>query len=196
MKTIKKTIETPKLVIEYDGDTTSPRDMCSNLGYFITVDRNYYSPDEQGKHRQDIIKETGERATSQKEHIELIKKSWKMTTDEKVLAIYPITKYEHSVVSYSLGTQHGFDYSNNGFYIVTDKTQKELGTKKKDFEKVIIQELEEYNKWLNGECYQFCLYNEQGEVEDSCGGFYDIEEIREYLPDEWKNEDLTEYLKY
>ena len=195
MKTYTKTAITtePKLVIEHDEYSTSPREW-SNLGYFITVDRNYNSPDEQGKHRQDIIKETGERATSQDEHIKLIKESWKMTTDEKVIAIYPVVKYEHSAVVYRLGTAHGFDYSNNGFYIITDKTVKEVGVKKKDYEKVIEDELEVYTKWCNGECYQFCLYNEQGEVDDTCGGFYDIDDIKDHLSDEWKDEDLSDYL--
>jgi len=43
--------------------------------------------------------------------------------------------------------------------------------------------------------YRFTLYDEDGGVEDSCCGFYDIEDIRGYLPEEWKNEDLTKYLK-
>jgi hypothetical protein len=194
MKTYKKTIESPKLVIEHDESSTSPREW-SNLGYFITVDRDYRSPDLNSKF-ESIVKETGETATSQAEHVNEIGRRINEETTEKVLAIYPIVKYEHSGVYYSLGTKHGFDYSNNGFYIITEKTQKELGTEKKDFVKVIESELEVYNKWCNGECYQFCLYNEQGDIEDSCGGFYDIEEIREYLPEEWKNEDLRDYIKY
>jgi hypothetical protein len=193
MKTYKKIIESPKLVIEQDDISTSPR-KWSNLGYFITVDRNYRSPDKKSEF-ESIVKETGETATSQAEHINEIGRRINEETTEKVLAIYPIVKYEHSGVYYSLGTKHGFDYSNNGFYIITEKTQKELGTEKKDFAKVIESELGVYNKWCNGECYQFCLYNEQGEVEDSCGGFFNIEDIREYLPEEWKNEDLGDYIK-
>jgi hypothetical protein len=192
MKTYTKTkVSTePLLVIEHDEYSTSPREW-SNLGYFITQDRNYHSPD---KHQelQGIIRETGDRATSQAEHIAMIKKEFKT---EKILAIYPIVKYEHGGIVYRLGSASGFDYSNNGFYIITDKTQKEVGVKKKDFEKVIKEELEVFNKWINGECYQFCLYNEQGEVDDSCGGFYSVEDIREYLPKEWKDEDLSVYIK-
>jgi len=195
MKTYTKTSITtePRLVIEHDEHTSSPREW-SNLGYFITVDRRVYSPD-RNPELENIVRETGEQATSQAEHIDEIERRINEETTETVLAIYPITKYEHSGVSYSLGTAHGFDYSNNGFYIVTDKTAKEIGAKKKDYEKIIKSELEVYNKYANGECYQFCLYNEQGELEDSCGGFYDIEDIRSHLPKEWKDEDLTEYIK-
>jgi len=193
MKTItyKKEITKPILEIGYDNDCESPREW-TNLGYFITCDKNNYSPD---KHErlENIIKNTGEIAKNQEEHIRLIKSNYR-NIDDNIIAIYPVVKYEHSGISYSLGTMHGFDYSNNGFYIVTAKTQKEIGTKKKDFIKVITEELEQYNKWINGEIYSFILYDEQGEQVDSCGGFYDIEDIREHLPKEWKKENLTDYL--
>lgn len=192
MKTYKKVIEQPRLVISYDEFAESPREW-SSLGYFITVDNRYNSPDdlpEMGK----MIKETGEEAQNQAEHIELIKKELKNSFNEKVLAIYPIVKYEHSGVVYSLGEKHGFDYSNNGFYIITDKSQKEMGVKKKDWEKVIKQELENYNQFIEGDVYKFMLYDKNGEIEDSCGGFYNIEDIRKYLPKEWAKEDLYKYL--
>lgn len=199
MKTYTKTSITtePRLVIEHDEYTSSPREW-SNLGYFITVDSRYNSPD-RNTELEKIVAETGGNAKDQAEHIKMIKNDIEEMTEEKVLAIYPITKYEHSGVSYSLGTAHGFDYSNNGFYIITDKTNKEYGIKGKNrnnrFETIIRAELETYNKYANGECYQFCLYNEQGEVEDSCGGFYDIDDIKDYLPKEWEKEDLSNYIK-
>ena len=182
-----KTITKPKLIIEHDSDSESPRSW-SNLGYFITVDRYYHSPD-RNEELEVVVKAGGEVANSQQEYIK------DHYYQEKILAIYPVVKYEHSGVSYSLGTVHNFDYSNNGFYIITDKTAKELGTDKKDYEKVIRQELEVFNKWVNGEVYQYCLYDDNGEVVDSCGGFYDFEDIRACLPKEWSKEDLTEYYK-
>ena len=195
MKTItfKQEVTKPKLVIEYDEDTISPRE-DSNLGYFITVDRRYNSPD-RNERLESIVKETGNEANSQAEHIEMIKVAMEVANEDKVLEIYPITKYEHSGVAYSLGSVSGFDNSNNGFYIVTEKIANEIGVDKKDFEKIIKSELELYNKYSNGECYKFCLYDDNGEVADSCGGFYDIEDIRESLPEEWKDEELTQYLK-
>jgi len=194
MKTYTKTTITsePRLKIEHEDSPESPREW-GNLGYFITQYSRYNSPDTE-PHIQSVIKDAGEIAESQEQHIEMIKKILN-EEGEKVIAIYPIVKYEHSGVSYSLGTMHGFDYSNNGFYIITEKTQKEVGTEKKDFEKVIKDELEVYNQWCNGEVYRFTLFDKNGEFVDSCGGFYDIEDIKEYLPKEWKNEDLTEYMK-
>jgi len=194
MKTYTRTIEEtkPKLVIEYDDNATSPReDTC--LGYFISIDRNYNSPDN-NEELISIVRATGNEANNQAEHMELIKNHVIEDMGEKVIAIYPIVKYEHGGVSYSLGTVHNFDYSNNGFYIITDKTKKIIGTDEKDFLKVIKSELDLYNKYANGEVYQFCLYDDKGEIEDSCSGYYDIEDIRESLPEEWKDEKLSDYL--
>ena len=179
------------LEIRCDSDNESPRHW-SNLGYFITVDRNYHSPDS-NKELESIIKNSGDVVESLEEHIAQIKIDYEANNEDKVITIYPICKYEHSGVSYSLGSKHGFDYSNNGFYIVTKKTQKEVGTNKKDFERVIKHEFETYNKWCNGEVYSFVLYDSNGELIDSCSGFYDIEDIRDYLPKEYKKEELSDY---
>jgi hypothetical protein len=185
-------------VIKYDEDAESPRNWDCNLGYFYTSDSGYHSPDGNDSDIYRIMTETGDEADNQADHIKRMKKRINAETDEKILAIYPIVKYEHSGVSYSLGTAHGFDYSNNGFYIITDKSYKDSGyTKKTDkaFREMIRAELNSFNDWLNGNIYRFMLYDKDGEIEDSCGGFYGIEDIREYLPKEWEKENLEEYLK-
>jgi hypothetical protein len=163
MRTFERTITTTepllKISREDGGDIDSPREW-TNLGYWIQIDREYHSPD-RIDWIEDLVKSTGEEATSQEDHIARIKKGIEEDErGEKVLEIYPVVKYEHSGVSYSMGTTHGFDYNNNGFYIITEKSQKETGTEPKDFVKVIKQEIEAYNKWANGEVYRFKLYNE------------------------------------
>lgn len=195
MKTYKKTIITdePLLKITYDNDCPSPRS-DDNLGYFITIERNYRSPDGNTSQIYNIVKETGEEADNQEEHIKLITERINAEKIEKVLRVFPITLYEHTGVSYFLGNRSGFDYSRCGFYIVTDKTAELLGTSQKDFEKVIRQELEMYNQWISGEVYRFILFNNEGEEVDSGGGFYDIEDIKSNLPEEWKDENLQDYL--
>lgn len=194
MLNYKKEIETPRLEIYNDEYAESPRIGWANIGYFITVDRKQSSPDE-NELIENIVRETGEMAQKQENHIKLIEKEIEAKTTEKVIAIFPIVKYEHSQILYKLGTKNGFDYSNNGFYIITDKTAKVLETKKEDFEEMIRQEIKRYNQWINGEIYAFTLYDEKGEIIESCHGFYDIEDIREYLPKEFKNEDLQKYEK-
>lgn len=197
MNTYKKTVtsEEPCLVIRYDNDSESPRSW-DNLGYFYSKSNKSKSPDGNDSDIYNIMIETGEEARNLTEHMELMTKRINEETSEKVLAIYPVVKYEHSSVNYSLGSKMGFDFSNNGFYIVTDKTRKVLGTPKKSFEKVIAQELKEYTAWVNGEVYSFTLYDMQGNIVDSCSGYYDIEDIRNELPEEYKNERLSDYLKY
>ena len=194
MKTYTK-IETKtknRLEIMHEDNPQSPRDW-DNLGYFITCDSRQYSPD---RHEtlEKIVRTCGNEAKDQNEHIKMIKRFMGEEIEEKVVAIYPINKYEHSGISFSLGTKHSFDHSNNGFYIITNKTQKLLGIPKKSFEKVIRQELEEYNKYLNGEIYCFISYDENGECEDSCGGFWNLEDIKTHLGREWKNENMQDYL--
>jgi hypothetical protein len=95
---------------------------------------------------------------------------------------------------------HGWDSGVAGFYIVTRENIQEWDNKntmsKKKIEAIIDAELEDYTKWANGYVYCFLLYGKDGEVVDSCGGFYDINDIKDALPDEWKDEDLSDYLKY
>lgn len=191
MKTYIKKIEAPLLKIFVDDCPESPREW-SNLGYFISIDRNYYSPDNNDV-LIDIINSTQNIAGDIDEHMKLIKKEIKEQMGEKVLYISPVTKYEHSAVYYRLGEVHGFDYSCNSFYIVTDRTQKIFGTPKKLFEKVIKNELETYNSYINGEVYGYILYDENGEKIDSCYGFYYIEDIKENLPEEWEDENMEDY---
>lgn len=197
MKTYKETIEKPRLEITYDSDVESPREW-SNLGKFIAISSRYSSPDDDETFIS-IVKETSQYATSQENHIALIKKEIEDLGD-KVLYITPICKYEHSGISYSIGTKHGFDYSNNGFYIVTENTLKQEGfeplSSDEEYEKRISSEIETYNQWVNGEVYSFVLYDENGKVVDSCCGFYAIEDIKEYLPEEFKDENLEDHLIY
>lgn len=164
----------------------SPR-TWTNIGYFITLSSNYKSPDENETIRQ-IIDETQHEAQNSKEHMEIIKEKIKGITGEKVLAIYPITTYEHSNIVYKLGEIKGFDYSFNGFYIITDKTAKEYNTK--DYKKIIEQELELYNKWVNGETLTGiiekietckCCKQNTSEIIDSISNCYDEKEIFDNL---------------
>lgn len=192
-KTVQET--KPRLVINYDEYSESPRGW-DNLGYFITNERSYNSPDgtEQPK-IQSIVEDASDNADNQAHHIELITTAIN-ETGEKVLYITPVFRYEHGSVLYRRGTASGFDNSNCGFYIVTYKTQAVVGTPTELIEKVIDGELETYTCYANGEVYQYTLYDENGENEDSCGGFYDIDDMRGHLPEEFRNEDLTDYLQY
>lgn len=209
MKTYNATIEKPRLVIEYDGDAESPRKDDGHVGHFFTKESRYQSPDGNVHPLYQIMMETEDEANDTAHHIELIKArardAFKESSpkggnshdeDLHIIEVHPVYRYEHSGVAYRRGTAQGFDYSNCGFYIVTAQSiSGETFTAEKIAEH-IDAELAEYTAWANGEVYAFTLYDEKGEVEESCGGFYDIEHIREHLPDDWKNEDLSKYLTH
>lgn len=194
MKTYTTTVERPRLVIRPDTDAESPREW-DNLGYFITCEKRYDSPDKD-EDLKSMIQNLGDESSSVEEHMAKIKEEMPHNGYGTVLYITPVYRYEHGNVLYKRGTAHGFDFSNCGFYIVTDKTRDVLGTPDERFESVIDGELETYTKYINGDVWGFMLYGEDGEIEASCWGFYDIEDIREHLDAEWKDEDLTDYVKY
>lgn len=194
MKTYKKTIEVKMLEIWNDDFCESPR-TDTNSGYFITVDSSYSSPDK-NETLERIIKQTAEEADNREDHRNKIIERIQEETGEKVIALYDIYKHQHSNIVYRRGLSRGFDYSNNGFYIVTDETQKATGIKKEDLEKSIDQELEMYSAWVNGEVYQYCLYDEQGNEIDRCSGFYSLDDIKSELPEDWQDEDMQDYLTY
>lgn len=192
MKTYKTTIEKPRLVIKYDEFAENPRKNDTNLGYFLTTESGYKSPDGNDSNYYYTIIETQYQADNIEEHMEFIKKAHK-----DIVAIYPITRYEHGNVIYKLGSFSGFDYSTCGFYIITKKTQKDTGVKKENFEKSIQAELDIYNSWVNGEVYEWTIFDEEGEAIATHDGYYSLEEIKEGLVaeygDEWKDEDMEDY---
>lgn len=105
--------------------------------------------------------------------------------------VYPISVYDHSGVSFSLGEASGWDCGQIGWMV----SDEELNNP----QAVAEEELETYNMWCNGEVIQLTLY-EDGEELDSISGIYaksdsEIEsEARAYfgcddgtISIEWKN---------
>lgn len=184
---------------DYSDYLDSPREWECNLGTYIRVNNNYISPDT-NKDFEKAIKETADQANNVEHHMKLIKKHIEDYTYEKVSFIIPISVYIHGGQSFSVGSRNGWDTSNDGFYIVTHNDLKRLGLSKwmqKDkMVETIKQELYFYEKWANGEVYSFILEDENENIIEVCSGFYDIDEIKEYLPEEYQNKDLYQYLTY
>ncbi len=194
LKSYRKNVSMPRLVIGYDGDEITPRHN-DNAGYFFTKEGVHKSPDGNTHELYRIMIETSDEAKDSGEHIELMKTAAKVAGIDLVY-IFPIYRYEHGSVIYKRGTAHGFDYSNCGFYFITAEALKRSRLKSMEaIKKAVDAELKEYTQWVNGEVYQFMLYDEKGVEEDSSGGFYDIEDIREYLTEEWASENLQDYFK-
>lgn len=208
MKTYTKSVEEARLVIRYDEGSQSPR-LDSNIGHFFTKESRSKSPDGTEHELYDIMLVAEMEAESTESHIKAIERlaseAFKASEpkdgsshneDLHIIEIHPVYKYEHGNVSYRRGTAGGFDYSNCGFYIVTAKSISGETHTEESIARAIDAELEVYTKWANGEVYRFTLYDENGVEEDSCGGFYDIEDIRESLPEDWKDEELKDYFNH
>jgi len=183
MKTYKIEIEKPRLNIRYDKFAENPRNFNETLGYWIVISSRHISPDN-NEILSNIIENTQYGCKNVEEHKEKIKRVIKEEMEETVIYINEVSMYCHSGCHYKLGNIQGWDWSMNGFYIITDKTLKEYkkfinpDIMKEDFEKTIENEIETYNKWLNNEYLAWELYNENGKMIDSGGGYKDLEEIK------------------
>ena len=191
MKTYKETIERPKLVIDYDYDADNPRNW-SNLS--ILIIRNGLGDNDKYLNRE--LENSQHKVGCAEDHLELMKEIVEEHLGSKVIYADFISKYEHSGVRYFIGQSSGWDYANIGFVFVTEDSLKEIGCAEEDIEGIVEAEIETFSQWANGEVYYFTLYDDEGNEEDSCGGLYDLEEIREYLPEEWEDEDLQQYINY
>lgn len=191
MKTVIMKKEVPMLEISFDDCSDSPRE-GNNLGTFITLEDGRSSPDK-GEGMREIIESTQHDAEDCNAHIELIKEGL-----DSVRMLMPICRHEHGGVKYYISSNSdGFDTAHCGFYVVFNESESYGNTKKmsdEEIERVVRGELETYSQWVNGAVYRFLLRGDDGEVEDICAGFYGVEDIKEHLPDEWKDEDLSEYL--
>jgi hypothetical protein len=171
-----------KVLIIYQDETNddSPRDW-DNLGKMICFHRRYNLGDKTNLKSSDF--------NSLEELKQYIIKEY------KAVMILPINMYEHSGISISVKSDYPYndrwDSSSIGFIFATRETiEKEFGRKyitpklKRKIKSILINEVETYNKYINGEVYGYKLFNseaeatdEMGESEDSCWGYYDTQDI-------------------
>lgn len=105
--------------------------------------------------------------------------------NEKPAIILPLYLYDHSGITISTTPfSCKWDSGQIGFvFISKDKVKNEYGVKrvtKKEIEKatkVLLAELDTYDLYMRGEVYGYTLINENGEIEDSCFGYYGVESI-------------------
>lgn len=94
------------------------------------------------------------------------------------MLIYPITKYEHSLVNYYLGADEGWDCGTVGFVLVdVKKAKEEYGfTSKINIENYLDDMLKAYTDYDNGYVYCVTTYelNSKGEKEDELDYYGDI----------------------
>jgi hypothetical protein len=115
---------------------------------------------------------------------------------EKAIVILPLYLYDHSGISMKVGSFQGllsqghaeFDSGQVGFIYLTKQELKDWGIKKNKAEQYLINEVEVYNEYLQGDVY--CLvketYNKDKEQVDydTIGGYYGYLEAEKSLETE------------
>lgn len=159
------------LEILYDCDLESPRTECDNLGKMVCFHNRHCLGD---KHNIDHRDYNGwdemEKAICRK---------------EDVAVILPLFLYDHSglrisTTSFNGRAQHAsWDSGKVGFiYATKDAVRDYYGIKRiteKFTEKIVsrlINEVDTYDTYLSGDIYYFSVKDEDGEIVQSCGGFY------------------------
>ena len=201
MKTITQTIEKPALEIWHDDCPESPREW-DNLGTMLCVHQRYnlgdHSLDSWEHVAQHLATEAGIDRELYNENMDVDVLTTKIEKSGGI--VLPLYLYDHSGITMNTtGFTCRWDSGQVGvIYVTGEKIKREYGKNtKKQREKVrqyLINEVGTYDSYLRGEVYGFTLYDNDGAIEDSCGGFYDLEDMKGHLPEEWVNEDLEEYL--
>jgi hypothetical protein len=167
MKTIKKVVEVPQLSIhkEYIEDTLRSF-ITNNLG----VNCSIYVDDTKSIYNTEEAKQS--------------------TTGNKGYVFNVRIGYGGDVYFEDKGYPIAWGQGYTSGRIRIYKEKGETRTREEMLEDV-YQYVEYYN---NGIEYGFQLLDEKGDEVDSCFGFYELEAIKQNLPKEWEDEDLSKYI--
>jgi hypothetical protein len=172
-----------------DPDPESPREW-HNLGTMVCFHKRYNLGDEPGR-RHDF--------ETPSQFMEFLEEN-----EGKVLVL-PLYLMDHSGLSISVDDTMfrmvdsvGWDWGQVGWiYVTYEDIRKEYGVRRitrKVLEKarqVLIAEVEEYNKYLQGQVMGFIIEEHHPvncwETVDSCFGFYDIDSLLEYVPQQYRD---------
>lgn len=191
MKTYKKIISAPRLEITHCEGSPSPREE-ENLTILLIKN----SRGDQDEYLNTLLESSADIADSAQKHLELVTKGIEEHFDTEVIYAEPVKEYRHGGSVFSLGHHRGFDYSNNGYIFITQKQLDDIGTPAKQIQKVVQEELNIFNQWLNGEVYNYILYDEEGDEIDEVSEIIGLDNLKAYLPQEWQDEDLHKYIIY
>lgn len=103
--------------------------------------------------------------------------------------------YEHGLGMYSIsggGPQCQWDTARGAGILIWGNKPDEMGAKTvEDREKDAQSFLDEYNDWMNGNCYYFILEDTDGKTLDSCGGFIGTNYIKEVINEHLEPDDAV-----
>ena len=111
--------------------------------------------------------------------------------ERKLVCILPLYLYDHSGISmrtFRHGYHKDWDWGQVGFIYLTKKNLKKWGIKKSQAEKYLIQEVEVYSQYLEGDCYCIVKENYNHNKEqidyDVVGGYFGYDEAKKALETE------------
>ena len=174
------------LVVDYDELAESPREW-DNLSIMAIKSREFNLSD-------NLDFDIPQDLTFEEFEEYLIK-------EQKAVLTIPLWLYNHSGISLSTSSICRWDSSPIGYAFVTKEIlRKEFNVKNitnnilEKAKKIIMGEIETYNKYLSGEVFSYSIYEikkcELGhthkEYIESCGGFFGLDEI-------WNYEDKEEW---
>jgi hypothetical protein len=187
------------LTVEQEESPESPRDW-DNLGIMICWHRKYSLGDEHtykdtdemyGELYRQFIGEEPE----QFDH-ETDEDFGKRITEEvnNHIIILPLMLYDHSGISMS--TSRGYPFNDQWDAGQVGWIYAQKGDDEEKTEKILVSEVDTYDKYLRGDilCFRLdkkmycptCKHTFLEQV-DSCCGFYGLEDIADYLPDDAKH---------
>jgi len=163
------TVNNWTVTIEYDQDCMSPRD-CDNLGTMVCWHRCYTLGDPHDFRTPDDFL------------------AWfKAQPGYAGAVILPVYMLEHSGVWLSTGDfRDPWDSGQVGWiYCLPETIRKEYRcqritkARRDDVRRILTVEVEEYGRYVNGECYGYVIEDANGETLDSCWGFIGYEYVCE-----------------
>ena len=99
--------------------------------------------------------------------------------------IKPLFIYDHSGITVWIGdnepfinsAHRGWDTGQVGFVFTTPEQIELMGTPEERVDAVIAAEVKDFDQYLRGEGYGYEILDGDGEVEESCYGFYDLGDV-------------------
>ena len=162
--------------IEQDFDPRNPRDDVYNDNFSTMY----------CKHRRYNLGDNLNLDTSTCDNWQEVKQALIAEFGEMAI-IEPLSLYDHSGISISIGTLSGWDCGQVGFVFITKKQVREIYDVKRITKATLAKaqalikcEVEDYNSYLTGDIYNLSLYKvdstgEDDELDnelDSCGGIW------------------------
>ena len=171
-----KTIEKDgfKAEIFTDDDPFNPREECDHLGKMVCFHKRYNLGDDTNIKSDDF---------NGWEELETY-----IRQELKAAVVLPIYMYDHSGITINTtGFSCPWDSGQVGFiYATRDIIKKEYELKRninpKTIQKVkdvLEAEVREYDQYITGEVYRIEITGKDGEVIDSCSGFYGMKYAEE-----------------